>query len=134
MASVNAFGTVLKIAGTAVAEVTSISAPSISRDTIETTHHGSVDGHREFLPGLSDGGEVSLDINWNPADASHAAIYATFTSSANQAYSVMFPNLWELTFNGMVTGFDATAPIDDRLTASVTIKVTGKVTLTDTDL
>lgn len=132
MAAINAFGTLLKMGATEIAEVTNISAPSVSRDSIEYTSHSSAGGFREFMPGLKDGGEVSLDINWDPSNATHQSLYTQLnTGTANTAFSIVFPNAWEFNFNGHVTGFDATAPIDDRLTASVTIKVSGQPTLED---
>lgn len=116
-----------------VAEVHNISGPSVSRDSIETTHHGSTGGFREYTPGLRDGGEVSIDINWLPVNGSHEAIYTQLTSgqSSNSQYRISFPTTpaTTFTFSGHVTGFEASAPIDDRLTASVTIKVSGAPTL-----
>lgn len=114
-----------------VAEVHNISGPSVSRDSIETTHHGSTGGYREYLPGLRDGGEVTVDINWDNSEGSHADIYGQITSSqtANEDYRVNFSGGATFTFSGHVTAFDVTAPLDDRLTASLTIKLSGQPTL-----
>lgn len=136
--ALDAFGTAFKVGDgatpevfTAVAEVHNINGPSISRDSIEVTHHGSIGGFREYIPGLRDGGEVSIDINWNPANATHEDLYEALTSvqSGNTNYKIEFPDATEFAFSGHVTGFEASAPIDDRLTASVTIKVSGAPTL-----
>ena len=43
-----------------LAEVKSIGGPSLSRDAVEATHTESPDDHAEFIPGLANGGEVSL--------------------------------------------------------------------------
>lgn len=128
----NAFGSKLSYykssAFVDVAEVTNISGPSVSRDSIETTHHQSTGGFREFIPGLKDAGEVSIDINWDPATTSHADLYASLTATDNGQFRITFAGTpaSTFTFYGHVTGFDATAPIDDRLTASVTIKLSGQ--------
>jgi predicted secreted protein len=47
-----------------IAEVNSISGPSLSRDTIDVTSLDSTSGYREFIGGFRDGGEVSLEMNF----------------------------------------------------------------------
>lgn len=133
----DAFGTQFKVgdgaateAFTAVAEVHNISGPSLSRDSIETTHHGSTGGFREYLPGLRDGGEVTIDLNWDHGNATHAGLYTQIDSGTdNGNFQVEFPDATVFEFSGHVTSFDVTAPIDDRLTASVTFKVSGQPSL-----
>ena len=134
--AVNAFGTVLAYHDGSsfvdVANVTSVSAPSMSRDSIETTHHTSTGGFRTYIPGLKDAGTVSLDINWEKSQASHSALYTQITTQVvNGQYRVVFPGspTSTFTFYGHVTDFSVTAPVDDKLTASVTIKLSGKPTL-----
>ena len=55
------FGKVVANVYTALAEVTELSPPELSRDSVDFTHFGSPDRHREFKPGLSDAGEVALE-------------------------------------------------------------------------
>src|SRR6185436_920891 len=57
----------------AVAEVKSIGGPSLSRDAVEATHMESPDDHAEFIPGLANGGEVSLVLNFRPEHVSQGA-------------------------------------------------------------
>lgn len=135
MAAVNAFGTIFGIGDgeisesfTPVAEVTNISGPSLSRDSIEVTSHGSTDGYREYIPGLTDGGEVTIDLNWN--HTSHDDVWDLIDSEENNVnFEVLFPDATSFIFSGHATGFEVTAPIDDKLTASVTFKVSGQPTL-----
>ena len=58
MAGIAAFGISLENDGVAVAQVTSISGPSLSADTIDITNHASTDGYREFVQGLKDAGHL----------------------------------------------------------------------------
>ena len=137
-AGVSAFGTKLKrggTAGTAIAEVTDISGPGMEADTIEMTSHDSTSGWKEFIGGLKDGGEIELEINYLPANATHkyaagGLLYDLDAGTAN-SYALVFPDaattMW--TFSAIVTGFEVGAPIDDKLSAAVTFKVTGKPTL-----
>lgn len=132
---VSAFGTQYKIGGTAVAEVTSISGPGLSADVIDMTSHDSTTGYREFVQGLKDGGEVSFDIIYVPAGVTHknasGGLLWYYEQGGTAQHSIVFPDsattTW--TFDAFVTNFEVGAPIDDKLSASVTIKVTGKPTL-----
>jgi predicted secreted protein len=75
----NAFGTEFRRGNgatptetfTTIANVTNIGGPARSRETIDVTTHGSPDAWMEFIGGLKNGGEVSLDINYDPAEATH---------------------------------------------------------------
>lgn len=123
-------GTLLKREGTTIAEVRSISGPSMSAETIDVTNMDS-GGWREFITSLKDGGEVSFDCNFLPAAATHVALMQDFVDSVISEYSLVWTDsgtsTW--TFDGLVTSFQPNAAIDDALTASVTIKMSGAPTI-----
>jgi len=133
--AVNAFGTLLKRNGTTIAEVTDITPPELSRDTAEVTHHQSPGMWREFLKILKDAGEVSLSINYIPSNTTHNAATGLLADLANDTtidtWTLVFPDAGATTwsFAGILTKFSAKAPIDDRLTADITLKVNGVPTL-----
>jgi len=139
---ISAFGTLLQIGDggspesfTTIAEVSSISGPSLSLDAVEITHHSSTDGWREFVGGLLDGGEVSFDINFLPTDATHNAstgLLADMMNRTRRNFKLVFPDSGSTTwsFTALVTAFEPAEPTDDKLAASVTLKLTGKPTLT----
>lgn len=139
-----AHGTLLKVSDmdatsptfTTVAEVTNISGPSLSRETFDLTSHSSTGGYREFGIGLIDAGEVTLDINYVPSNATHdnsTGLLSLISQSSNDStdFELVFPDTDETTwsFSGFVTAFSPTAPVGDLLGASVTVKVTGAPTL-----
>lgn len=113
---------------TDVANIMDITGPGISRNTIDVTSHDSPNGYREFLGGLRDGGEVTFDINFDPAEDTHSQLITDLDAADPIDYRVEFPNGATWTISGILTGFEPGAPVDDKLTASVTIKVTGKPT------
>ncbi|HET7041687.1 MAG TPA: phage tail tube protein [Gemmatimonadales bacterium] len=133
MSGLDAFGTTLEretiTPGTfaALAKITNIGGPGISRETLDVTAHDSPDGWREFLGGLKDGGEVSADINYDPAD--HDTLVADLDAQAIN-YRITWPGGAKWAFPAILTGFEPSAPFDDKLTASITWKVAGKPTLT----
>ena len=49
-------------ATTKVAEVVNISGPNIETEDIDITSMDSSSGFRDFIPGLIDGGEISVDL------------------------------------------------------------------------
>lgn len=132
MAGIDAFGTTLaresdSSPGTyiPVGNITALSPPGISRETIDVTAHDSEDGWMEFLGGLKDGGEVSFEVNYDPAK--HDDLLADLHAQAI-SWRVTFPDpaATEWTVNAILTGFEPDAPYDDKLSASITLKVTGK--------
>ena len=115
---------------TPLAEVTNITPPELSRDAIDASHEESPNAWREFIAGMKDGGEVSLDLNFIPGNATTARIIATFSQDAAIDAKIVFPDspatTW--TFTAICTGFAPEAPIDDKMSASVTFKVSGQPT------
>lgn len=140
MAGQAAFGTSLsRDNGTtfdALANITSLSGPSMSRDTIDVTAHDSPNGYAEFVASLIDGGEVTCDINWDPADSSLNAANTTTTlmddleNTDPVGYEIAFPDGAKFEANLLITGFEFTADFDDKLSASLTWKVSGLPTFT----
>jgi hypothetical protein len=120
-------------AGSAVdlGEVTSIGLPNPQQSDVEATHFASPGRAREYIPGLTDNGEISIGINFdagsttddtvNDAMAETAPIEVTVTVPTSSGVSEKF------TFPGIVKGYEKTIPIDDRQTAMVTIRVAGAV-------
>lgn len=131
---INAFGTLLKRNGTTVAEVTNIGGPSLSRESIEVTNHQSANAWREKIKGLKDGGEVSFSINYVPTAATHTVgtgLLADFGVNTIDTWSIVWPDSGGTTWSmpGFISGFEPSAPIDDKLAADITITVTGQPTL-----
>jgi predicted secreted protein len=111
-----------------VAEVDSITPPSLSRDTVEVTHLESDDGFKEFIAGLADAGEASISIHYVPALSD--ALMTAFLAPVDD-FRILFPSgTLALDFKGIVTGYaigDLTA--EGEMTATFTVKATGKPAL-----
>ena len=127
---VDAFGTVLSFStdgGTVynpVANVTEVGVLDVSVDTLETTTHGSAGQWRTFVSGLKDGGELRMSINYDPT--THNEIYSEIGQDDTK-FRVSLPDTGAATvsFDGVITGWSSSAPMDDLLTAEITIKVSG---------
>jgi len=142
MSGRNAFGTLFKRGDggspemfTTIANVTSISGPSRSRETIDVTAHDSEDGWMEFIGGLKDGGEVSLEINYDPGEATHD-LDDDFDDVDPRNYQiVILPDTedeYTWTFGGVLTELSDEFPYDDKMSRSMTVKISGKPVLAAT--
>ena len=125
MAAITAAGTTLTYDSQLLGDVTSISAPSVSISTIEATDLDST--WKTFIAGLRDGGDVTFELNYNPSGADHQALLADI-GGGGKDFTITWSDLKTTTGNGIITSFTTTAGMDDKLTASVTLKVTGAVT------
>lgn len=115
-----------------VAEVTSITPPNMTRDAVDATHTASPDGWREFIPGLKDAGEVTIEFNFVPGSPSTQLLVDAFNADEPVECQITFPDgspatVWS--FEAIVTGLEFEAPVDDKMTGTATFKITGKPTL-----
>lgn len=109
---------------TAIARVGDVEGPSTERETHDVTTHDG-DGYREFIGGLKDGGEVSADIQYDPAD--HNSLVEDYEDTEARNWKMVWPNsLGEIAYAAILTGFQPSGPVDGTMAASVTWKVTGK--------
>jgi predicted secreted protein len=136
MAGKDAFGTKFQVESatpgtfTDVAHVTNITLPAIERETLDVTAHDSASGYMEFLGGLKNGGEMSIEVNYDPTV--HDDLTAHMDDSDPLNYKVLFPgSLGSWTFTAVMTGFAPEAPYDDKLTAEISFQVSGKPTLSN---
>lgn len=117
-----------------VADVLSITPPSASRDTIDTTTHDSTGDYREFIASLIDAGEATITINHNPGTTDDTKLQAAFTGGAVIGFAIDLNvpaggSQQRTSGSCIVTQY---APqdvvIDDKMTAQLTIKVSGPLT------
>jgi predicted secreted protein len=113
---------------TALAEVSNIGGPNISRDTIDVTTLGSTSGYREFIGGFRDGGEVVLDLNWTRAGFD--LLKADFDADSTRNYQITMPDTGATTFTFacVVTNITKNIPTDDKITMTATLKIDGAIT------
>ena len=111
---------------TTIAEVRDISGPGFSLDTIDVTNHDSVDGWEEHIGGILRTGDITFEINYQPEQATHLALISDMTNRVRRNFKVVYPDNSEIPFTALVTQFEPGAAVEGELTASVTLKGTGK--------
>ena len=129
MGAFTGIGTVLKRATVAIADIVSINGPGMARDTVDVTTLSSTGGYREFITGLRDGGTLTFEVLFSKTG--YQALKTDFENDSAQAYSIELPDTDNtiIGFNGLVTDFPVTIPLDDKVSVSVTIKITGNITV-----
>lgn len=113
-----------------IAEVFSITPPSSSVDIIDVTHTQSPGRDREFILGLNDPGEASMELNFVPGSETDDLLLEIKAAYEPVKCRITWPNSAVWTFDGLLTGYEPSAPNDDKMTATVTFKVTGSVVST----
>lgn len=110
---------------TDLAEVTNITGPNVVRETVDATHMASPNRYREFIAGLIDAGEVSVEMNYVPGGATEILLNGCLEQVAVRNYRITAPNAEVLAFSGFCTSRSAAIPLDDKMTMSATFKVSG---------
>ena len=118
-------GTTVSFNAVAIAEVLDVTPPAMSRESVQSSHMGTTVAHT-FLPTkLYDGGEVTLEIAFDPK------LTTAFTNVDAQEVIITFPDsagtTW--TFQAFITGYEPADPLEDRMTATLTLKVTGEIVI-----
>jgi hypothetical protein len=116
-----------------MAEVISITPPSASLDQVDVTHMTSPNRNREFISGLNDPGECSFDMNFVPGGTSDDRLFFLLNlpvgATRSRACRISFPNGVTWSFSAELTGYEPTVPVDDKMTATVTFKVSGAISV-----
>jgi len=111
----------------AIAEVKSISGPTMSREMIDVTSLDSTGGYREFIPSFRDGGTVTLAMLFTYAG--YDLLKTDFQSDTLKDYEILLSDGSSITFSGYVQDLPVNVTFDDAVTSDTTIKVTGVVTV-----
>jgi len=110
-------------------EVTSIDLPESNTDEVEVTHMKSPNRTKEFIAGLTDPGECSVEVNWIQGNATDVELNALKVSGEVRAMQITFEGGTTWTFDGYVKGYKPTAPLGDELKATASIRVTGSTAI-----
>lgn len=116
---------------TYVAEVTSITPPGATRETVDVTHLKSDGGWREHIGSLKDAGEASITVNYIPASTASDVLFTAFGTDGAQDFTILFPSgTLKMTFKGIVTGWEVSELVSDAtMSATFTVKATGAIAI-----
>lgn len=115
---------------TTIAEVLNISGPSSSVEDIDVTNMDST--AREYISGISDGGNVEFELNWI-ASAQQKTMRDDVEAGTARNYKVVFSNspATIAAFNARVTACSFSAEPNSQIRANATLKISGSITWTN---
>ena len=118
---------------TPIAHLGDIQAPAIKLDTVEVTSHS--DTWKQRVATLLDGGDVTLSLNFDPAEATHknaagGITYAQLNKTLKN-WKIQLPDQANsiIAFAAYVTDFQIDAPVAGKLAAKLKLQVSGAVTM-----
>jgi hypothetical protein len=125
------YGTTAGTAGTAFAQIQDVSGPTESVNDVELTNNDSPDSCEEYIPGLTNGGEVSFDLVFNGSNHPQAirGVSKVFTLVIPKSIATATQDT-QVSWSGYVNNWGLEVPMKSAvLVKGVKIKVTGKVTM-----
>lgn len=118
-----------------IGEITDFSGPGGSAAVIDTTSLDST--RKEKLMGLADEGQISFSLNFVPGNPGQVAFRAARASRAETNFALVFSDATATapattaTFAGFALEFSVAGAVDDKVSASAVIEITGAVTWSD---
>lgn len=134
-----AYGTIFKASSSAtlatVGGVKSLDGPQSTRDSIDVT--SLTDTHKKKIVSRPNSGTLTLEVLADDTnlDLFEGQVSADITNANVPAalyFGIVFPHGDTYTFQGYVTAFSLKSAGDEALVASITIEITGAVTVAAT--
>jgi predicted secreted protein len=112
-----------------LAEILSYDGPNKKRDTIDVTNMDSAGGYKEFIGGFRESGDLKCSMNFTRD--TYDLMNDDFESETKQTYELAIPDddNTTMSFLGLVTDLGFKADTSKQITADVTLKVSGQITI-----
>lgn len=113
---------------TVIGEVTSFSGFDGAASEIDVT--SLADTFKQYLKGVADRGSFSMDVNFDPADVGQVDIRADLAVSASRTFTLVLTDspATTITFTAFVMSFSIAGGVDDAITGTIGLKITGNWT------
>ncbi|MGR3749590.1 phage tail tube protein [Paracoccus sp. (in: a-proteobacteria)] len=118
---------------TALAGVKDVSLPDSQVDEVEVTSMDSPNRTREYIAGLNDNGEVSMDMNYVPLSPTDVLLRDIKASGETVQIRFSVPNEantaapYVETYAGFCKGYGRTAPVGDAMMATATFRISAEI-------
>lgn len=114
----------------AIEEVFSVSGLGQTNEQIDVTSFDSA-GSREFIGGLADGQEMTVEANYYPTAAQQANLKAAVEAKTNRNFRLRFTGSSPedvFTFTGSPLSWVIGPSSEDKNTITFTVKISGAIT------
>jgi hypothetical protein len=120
-----------------LAEVIEIPLPAGAKDLIETSHMETT-GYKSYISApLRDGDEAGIVMNYIPGSATDVLIQEAWDAGTERSFKIVIPvdadgsTTREFTGELIVRNYERGNPMEDRRTATMTVKWTSPITETE---
>ncbi len=112
-------------------EVLSVSGLGKTNDTIEVTNFDSPAGTKEYIPGLADGSEISVECNYIDTATAQAALIASVDAGSSVAVIMTYDATAAVyTFTAAAQSWNIVPSTSDQNRIEFSMKVSGDITIT----
>lgn len=117
---------------TAIPQLKDFTLPTGETDQIDVTAQDSPNRTKEYIAGFIETGELDAEFFFDPNNEVHQELWALKESGTTVSWQVIAPDTEDTTFDfeAFVTALEVNFPVEDALTCSMTIKLSGAVTMT----
>jgi hypothetical protein len=115
---------------TELVQVKSFTLPQDEVEQVEISHLKSPGRRREYAPGMIEGGEFEVVLNFRAGSDTDQLCQTALSAGNTRAFKAIIPErgvpVWDITGDCVVTGYDrGEVNIDDAMEATLTCKITG---------
>ena len=114
-------------------QVKSFTLPQDEVDEVDITHLKSPGRRREYAPGMIDGGEFEVVLNFRAGSDTDQLIADELASGSTLGFKAVIPErgvaAWEIEGECIVKGYDrGEVNAEDAMEATVTLRISGALT------
>lgn len=120
-------GTATPVTWTEIGELIDWDGPGGSASVIDITHLQST--AREKMIGLMDEGQLTLTVNFLDADTGQLAVSAARLARLEKDWKLVYSDAAVQTFKGYALAFSSSGGVDDKVSGTITIEISGEVSL-----
>lgn len=114
----------------AVEEVFNISGLGKTNNLVDVTNFDSDEGTMEYIAGLADGQEITVECNYVPSATQQAAMISAVDTQVNRSFRIAYIGSSpeeRFTFEGVPLSWVVTPSPTERNTISFTVKISGDI-------
>ena len=111
--------------------VQDITLPTSTADKIDVTHMGSPNFTKQYIRGLKDNGDVTLEIIWEPGSPTDVLLQG-LEDSEGEIVQIRFTVTGAtapFVYRGFLSSYGKTAPVQDKLMTEAVFSISEKVTV-----
>ena len=117
----------LSIGADEIGEILSISGFGTSNNLVDVTSFSSPAGRSEYIAGLADGSEVSLECNRVPADAGQTALIAAVRAGDTDTFTLVYDGTTTYTFDAVCMMEEIAPGLTEQNKLNFSLKISGDI-------